>query len=71
MLGVLYCGYCADWGCNARVGVYFRSSCPMPDSSLLSILHRCLSSMSISLWVAYVFYLSDENLMMAGIGRNM
>ena len=23
MLGVLLFGYCADWGCNARVGVYF------------------------------------------------
>ena len=25
--GVLQCGYCADLGCNAGVGVCFRCSC--------------------------------------------
>ena len=24
---LLYCGYCVDLGCNARVGVYFRNQC--------------------------------------------
>jgi len=43
----------ASLGCNARVGVYFRCSCPMRDSGLLSVHHRCLSSKSVSLWVLW------------------
>jgi len=33
--------------CKARVGVY-RCSCPMWVSGLLSVLHRCLTLMSVS-----------------------
>ena len=28
--GFLWRGYCADLGCNARIGVYFRCSCGIP-----------------------------------------
>ena len=33
--------------------VYFRCSSPMRDSSLFSIHHWCLSSMSVCLWVLW------------------
>jgi hypothetical protein len=58
--GVLQCGYCTDLGCNARVSVYFRCSCPMRDSSLLSIHHQCLSSMSVTYSCDFYFMESAE-----------
>ena len=41
---------CADLGCKARVGSisYIRSSCSVWVSSLLSVLHWCLSLESVS-----------------------
>ena len=38
---------CASLGCEARVGVY-RCICPVWVSGLLSVLHRCVSLMSVS-----------------------
>ena len=58
--GVLQCGYCTDLACNARVSVYFRCSCPMRDSSLLSIHHQCLSSMSVTYSCDFYFMESAE-----------
>jgi len=38
---------CASLGCKARIGVYC-CSCPMWVFALLSVLHQCLTLMSVS-----------------------
>ena len=45
-VGVSVMWVCASLGCKARVGVY-RCSCPMWVSGFLSVLHRCLTLMSV------------------------
>ena len=49
-------GIVLTWGTMLAWVSIFRCSCPIRDSSLLPIHHRCLSSISVRLWVVCPFY---------------
>jgi len=56
---------CAGFGCKVRVSVY-RCCCPVWVSGLLSVLHRCISLMSVS----YGFCGKEKNNKVLWVGNS-